>query len=294
MSLNTRINSIDLQRKVIDTVNDQDIILEKSISYSDFEAISYKLPTSSSVDTRIFGRLLEDNRVVASYKMYWLLGILEEVSTGNIVIPFKKIIARMITGAWYPTLQYKLYFGQFDNLVKSIEYISSVYKKPTNINSSELLEFINNCDDKILNKQMKELTNHAPYKLLTPFFDEKIKGIDGSERVKKIIELSNLESGVLYKIIKSEEDKIEIHEDWAKYMQDNYRVIKAWIYYRLTCFLQKRNPNVPAIMFKLDPPISRKLSTATKIWTEIIEERKIKEIYTGKEFTKENYECHGS
>ena len=296
MGVNNSIDNIDLQGKVIDVVNDEDIIIEKSISYSNFESISYKLPSSSNVDTRIFGKLLEDSRVVASYKMYWLLGILEEVSTGNanVVIPFKRIIARMIAGAWYPTLQYKLYFGQFDNLVKSIDYIASVYKKPANINSSELLDFINNCDDKILNKQMKDLTNMVPYMLLTPFFDEKIKGISGSERVRRIVELSNIEPGVLYKIIKGDENKIEINEEWAKYMKDNYRVIKAWIYYRLTCFLQKRNPNVPAIMFKLDPPISRKLSAPTKIWTEIIEERKIKEIYTGKEFTKENYECHGT
>ena len=216
MESNNSFHSIGLKEKVIDISNDKNSIIEKSISYIDFESKSYELPSSSSVDIRIFGRLLEDSRVVASYKIYWLLGILEEVSTGKIVIPFKRIISRMITGAWYPTLQYKLYFGQFDNLVKSIEYIASVYKKPTNINSSELLEFINNCDDKILNKQMKDLTNHVPYKLLTPFFDEKLKGIDDSKRVKRIIDLSNLESGVLYKIIKSEEDKIEVSEEWAK------------------------------------------------------------------------------
>ena len=160
----------DIQNDLID----EKIIIEKDIIINN-GVISYNLPNSTYVDTKIFARLLEDSRVVASYKMYWLLGILEEVNLGNLEITFKKLVARMITGAWYPTLQYKLYFGQFDNLKKSIDYISSIYKKPANINSSELLEFIYSLDDKILNKQMKELTYNVPYMLLTPFFDNKIK-----------------------------------------------------------------------------------------------------------------------
>ena len=275
----------DIQNDLID----EKIIIEKDIIINN-GVISYNLPNSTYVDTKIFSRLLEDSRVVASYKMYWLLGILEEVNLGNLEITFKKLVARMITGAWYPTLQYKLYFGQFDNLKKSIDYISSIYKKPANVNSSELLEFIYSLDDKILNKQMKELTYNVPYMLLTPFFDSKIKGTSGSKRVKDIINLSLSEPGVLYKIVKGTEDKILVDENWAIYMKGNYKVIKAWIYYKLSCFLQKRNPNVPAIMYKLEPPVMRNLSRATKIWIDIIEDRKINEIYTGREFSKQNYD----
>lgn len=264
-------------------------IEEKGIILNSNEIILYNLPSSSNVDTKIFARLLEDSRVVASYKMYWLLGILEEVNLGNIEITFKRLVARMLTAAWYPTLQYKLYFGQFDNLVKSINYISSIYCVPTNINNNELLEFICSLDDNILNKQMKDLTNNVPYMLLTPFFDDKIKGTSSSKRVRKIIELSLSESGVLYKIIK-DSNNIVMDEDWAIYMKSNYKVIKSWIYYKLSCFLQKRNPNVPAIIFKLDPPISRSLSKSTRIWTSIIADRNVKDIYTGREFSQENYD----
>ena len=264
-------------------------IEEKGIILNSNEIILYNLPSSSNVDTKIFARLLEDSRVVASYKMYWLLGILEEVNLGNIEITFKRLVARMLTAAWYPTLQYKLYFGQFDNLVKSINYISSIYCVPTNINNNELLEFICSLDDNILNKQMKDLTNNVPYMLLTPFFDDKIKGTSSLKRVRKIIELSLSESGVLYKIIK-DSNNIVMDEDWAIYMKSNYKVIKSWIYYKLSCFLQKRNPNVPAIIFKLDPPISRSLSKSTRIWTSIIADRNVKDIYTGREFSRENYD----
>ncbi|WP_291648031.1 HNH endonuclease domain-containing protein [Clostridium sp.] len=275
--------------KVQHELNKDTHIEEKGIILNSNEMILYNLPSSSNVDTKIFARLLEDSRVVASYKMYWLLGILEEVNLGNIEITFKRLVARMLTAAWYPTLQYKLYFGQFDNLVKSINYISSIYSVPTNINNNELLEFICSLDDNILNKQMKDLTNNVPYMLLTPFFDDKIKGTSSSKRVRKIIELSLSESGVLYKIIK-DSNNIVMDEDWAIYMKSNYKVIKSWIYYKLSCFLQKRNPNVPAIIFKLDPPICRNLSKATRIWTSIIADRNVKDIYTEREFSQENYD----
>ena len=281
-------------KNIQNELNKENIIAEKEIITNNSGIISYNLPNSKYVDTKIFSRLLEDSRVVASYKMYWLLGILEEVNLSNNEVTFKKLVARMITGAWYPTLQYRLYFGQFDNLKRSIDYISSAHKKPANINSSELLEFIYGIDDKILNKQMKELTYNVPYMLLTPFFDNKIKGTSGSKRVKKIIDLSLSEPGVLYKIIKGDEDKIIVSEEWATYMKGNYKLIKAWIYYKLSCFLQKRNPNVPAIIFKLEPPITRNLTSATKMWTDIINDRKIKEIYTGREFSQQNYDELGT
>jgi hypothetical protein len=283
------IEFMHINNNVQHELNKDTHIEEKGIILNSNEIILYNLPSSSNVDTKIFARLLEDSRVVASYKMYWLLGILEEVNLGNIEITFKRLVARMLTAAWYPTLQYKLYFGQFDNLVKSINYISSIYCVPTNINNNELLEFICSLDDNILNKQMKDLTNNVPYMLLTPFFDDKIKGTSSSKRVRKIIELSLSESGVLYKIIK-DSNNIVMDEDWAIYMKSNYKVIKSWIYYKLSCFLQKRNPNVPAIIFKLDPPISRNLSKSTRIWTSIIADRNVKDIYTGREFSRENYD----
>ena len=73
------------------------------------------MPQSNLVDYRSFSRLLDDDKVVARYKMYWLLGILDEVALGNTEIEFKRIIARMIVYSWYPLLQYKLNYGIFYN-----------------------------------------------------------------------------------------------------------------------------------------------------------------------------------
>ncbi|SUQ50923.1 hypothetical protein CNEONATNEC26_02286 [Clostridium neonatale] len=71
--------------------------------------------------------------------MYWLLGLLDEVSIGNVEISFRKLISRMITYAWYPILAYKLSFGLCDNLVKVVNYIADTYNLGSNYDEKKLL-----------------------------------------------------------------------------------------------------------------------------------------------------------
>ena len=112
-------------------------------------------------------------------------------------------------------------------------------------------------------------------------------------RDKMITELSLESENCLYKIVKDDKDKIILNEGWKDYLQKNYKVIKGWIYYKIVCFLQKRNPNVPAIAFKIEAPKSRNLTRATTLWKEIIISKNINDIYTGMDFTKENYDKLG-
>ncbi len=114
------------------------------------------VPKSNNVDSRTFSRLLDDDKVVASYKMYWLFGILEEVTLGNTEIEFNKIVARMIVAAWYPIMQYKLSFGVFENLQKPINYVALKYRFASNCNESELLKFLCESEDKELKKNDEE------------------------------------------------------------------------------------------------------------------------------------------
>ncbi|MDS1003257.1 HNH endonuclease domain-containing protein [Clostridium sporogenes] len=268
--------------------------LENSISDLSVKKIdSAMVPKSNKVDSKTFSRLLDDDKVVASYKMYWLLGIVEEATLGNTEIEFNRIVARMIVAAWYPIMQYKLSFGVFDNLKKPINYVALKYGFAPNCNESELLKFLCENEDKELKKMMVDLTCMVPYRLLSPFFTEELKGKSKSSKNKIIQELSLESNTCFYKIIKEDKNRILINENWSQYLNENYRVIKSWIYYKLVCFIQKRNPNVPAIAFKLEAPKNRDLSSATKIWKEIIVSKGPKDIYTGKYFTKENYEIHG-
>lgn len=255
-------------------------------------AMGVDVPYSREVDYITFSRVLKDDRVVASYKMYWLLAILDEVQEGNVEIEFRKLITRMIAYAWYPISKFRLYFGAWDNLGKVVNYISDTYNLKPNINKSELIGFIYNSNDKELNKMIKNLTYNVPHKFLSPFYD----GIAKEPPLKTVMILSKEHKRWIYEIYRNsdEENCIRIREGWDDYLKYNYKMIQGWVYYKLVCFLQKRNPNVPGIAMKLEAPLNRKLTTQTKIWTSIIERKNIIDLYTGLPFTKENYKEHGN
>lgn len=255
-------------------------------------AIGVDVPYSREVDYITFSRVLKDDRVVASYKMYWLLAILDEVQEGNVEIEFRKLITRMIAYAWYPISKFRLYFGAWDNLGKVVNYISHTYNLKPNINKSKLIDFIYNSDDKELNKMIKNLTYNVPHKFLSPFYD----GIAKEPPLKTVMILSKEHKRWIYEIYRNsdEENCIRIREGWDDYLKYNYKMIQGWVYYKLVCFLQKRNPNVPGIAMKLEAPLNRNLTTQTKIWSSIIERKNIIDLYTGLPFTKENYKEHGN
>ncbi|NRT72075.1 HNH endonuclease domain-containing protein [Clostridium beijerinckii] len=262
----------------------KDIILPKEIS---------EVPYSNEVDYATFSRALRDDKVVASYKMYWLLALLDEISLDNFEIEFRTLICKMVVKAWYPLLKYKLSFGLCDNLAKVATYISDTYNLGSNYDERKLFDFIYSSQDKILNKMLKELTLNVPYRFLSPFFENKLRG---QKKVQKLIEeLSKEDNECIYEIYKNNNDEncIRIKDNWCNYLKYNYRIIQGWAYYRLVCFLQKRNPNVPGIAMKLEAPKNRDLREQTKIWKQVIEQRHITDLYTGLDFTETNYNNYG-
>lgn len=264
-------------------IENTSIILPKEIS---------DVPYSRDVEYITFSRVF--NKLSASYKIYWFLGILDEIMIDNSTISFKKLISRMIAYAWYPITAFKLSFGYCDNLGKVVNYIADNYNIASNCDEKELREFVYKSEDKALNKMIKDLTYNVPYRFLAPFFDDKTKG-QGS-KVENIIEqLSNEDPNCIYAICKNENNEkyIKIRENWCEYFKYNYKILKGWAYYKLVCFIQKRNPNTPAIAMKLEAPKKRDLKAQTGIWKKIIEQKHILDIYTNEEFTTENYKKYG-
>ena len=162
-------------------------------------AMGVDVPYSREVDYITFSIVLKDDRVVASYKMYWLLAILDEVQEGNIEIEFRKLVTRMIAYAWYPISKFRLYFGAWDNLGKVVNYISDTYNLKANINKGELIDFIYNSNDKELNKMIKNLTYNVPHKFLSQFYD----GIAKEPPLKTVMILSKEHKRWIYEIYRN-------------------------------------------------------------------------------------------
>ncbi|AJG99253.1 hypothetical protein LF65_02680 [Clostridium beijerinckii] len=235
-------------------------------------------------------RLLESifTNMVNSYKIYWFSSIFEEVIKGENRIPFKNIVAGMISNSWYTLLTYHLNFGVKDQLESVVSEINKKYIKDKSIKKDDLYVELVNSENEELNKLIATFYVYVPYRLLTPFYENKIKGIRDGARNRAIEQLTINDSKVLYKI-SSKEKTIEINDIWFKYLNDNRNIIRGWIKYKTIEFLQLRNPNIPAIIYKLEPQLERNLSDAKKYWNEVIKWVTISDIYTKREFTKENF-----
>lgn len=247
---------------------------------------SFELPKNKTLDIQAFSNILELKNLQNSYKIYWFNAIFEEIKKGNKNIAFKTLVLKMITKSWYSLIEYKLNFGIQDKLNIVVNYIYDNYNFNKEINENTLYDNLQKIKNEDFNKSISFFYHYVPYRLLTPFFTE-LKGIKDSKKNKAILELSQNSNKSLYKI-NDEKKSIQINENWFEYIYENQIIIEGWLKSKLIYFLQTRNPNIPAIPFKIEPPIKRNLSKANKYWTKIISLTKLKNIYNEEILTEEN------
>ena len=73
---------------------------------------------------------------------------------------------------------------------------------------------------------------------------------------------------------------IEVDETWAKYLYKNKEILKGWTQLKLIHYLQNKNPSVPGIADKIEPPVERNIERVRKYWKLIIKkDPTIKDIY---------------
>lgn len=250
------------------------------------------LPFDRKVDTRIFERILNYDNLTSSYKLFWFNGIFQEIIEGNKIMSFRRTVCRMIVSAWYPLIQYKLNFGMWDKLYDTVIIIHKKYKINVNEKQETILEFLDKLNDPEIERLIANLYKYVPYRLIAPFYERELMGLKDGVKNKKIYELSKSDEDVIYKI-RLQEQIIEINDNWFNYIYANQNIIYGWMKFKLIYFLQKKNPNVPAIPFKLNPPYKRDMNKAKKFWYEVKKHTSISDIYTGKEFNHENFIKYG-
>ena len=234
------------------------------------------LPYNAYIDTTKLGRLFDN--MSESYKIFWFQAIVNKVNEGNIVISYDSLINEMIANAWYMVSEYKLNLGPSDSLEKVI----NITFDKIGLKSCEKKESIINCLDKSnlleLNEIKKILIINVPYRLQSPFLAD-IKGTDWNK--KGLVERINNHEGLIYyfESINGLNSTIRVNEKFAEYVKKNYEIVCGWIRLNLVEYLQRRNPSVPGIVNKIDPPLVRNMHKVKKYWKEIIKQSGIHEIY---------------
>ncbi|MGL5069604.1 MAG: HNH endonuclease domain-containing protein [Sarcina sp.] len=231
-----------------------------------------------NIDIKTFQGILDES-LTTSYKILWFKGVLEEVTQGNREITFEDITVRMIVNSWFPIVQYKLSFGASDQMKVVLNNLIEEFNIPLDIKKDKLLKLLK--DNKFnLRKEVDRLCKYVPYRLLSPFYKDKINGTD-YEKQKQMAVLNDEEKYPLYKIdLKNKTIKI-IDDEWFVYLYSNQKILKDWVSYKYINFVQRRNLSILAIPMKLDFVSRRELAKPTKVWKEFLSSQKLIDIYTG-------------
>lgn len=237
------------------------------------------LPESKKIDINKLGRLFDN--MSESYKLFWFQAIVESVINGKNILIFDDLINDMIASGWYMVSEYKLNLGPSDTMEKMILQAFTKFGIKSSESHDRIIEVLNNKIDPELLEMKKILSNNVPYRLQAPYLDD-IKGTKWNKGPKKLAEQINNHDGLIYKFIeiKDLDSAIIINDDFMDYIHNNYEIVSGWIRFKMIEYLQKRNPSVPGIIYKIDPPRERNLEQVKRYWRQMIEYAEIRDIYS--------------
>lgn len=204
----------------------------------------------------------------ATYKFYWLLAILELVEEGQLTIPKRHLFARMIGNAWYTVNYFHVSFGKQDLIQQAVQSILQQERLTIDTKKPLLLSVLENSELKTTQQTLYHFNKNVPHWFLSPWFS-KVTGENDVAYRKRIYASSQVfENDCLYALY---DDHVVIDPNWVAYLKANARILKDFIYWNLTLFLQTRNPNVPDIANKLiRPPFRGSLTNQRKNYWDIV------------------------
>lgn len=246
-----------------------------------------QLPQSDQVCIQKLSKIFEKKS--ESYKLFWFQAILNKVIDGNDCLTFDELINEMIADSWYMVTEYRLNLGPSDTLEALVHYIYNISGLKTSEKKSNIIAYLSTCKDRKVAEMKRTLTQEVPFRLQAPFLKQ-IKSHVWSGSKKKLTEEINREKRLIYYFseLSGIKTMIYLQPEWCSYMIENQCILNGWIQYNLIIYLQRRNPNVPGIAEKLDPPRSRNLTAVIKYWKKIVEIKPVCEIYSNEEITSRN------
>lgn len=217
--------------------------------------------------------------VTNSYKYYWFLAILELVEDHNSdgVLSLDDISIKMLSNVWYPLDFYKLSFGKQDGFKPLVQLVNSKIQVDNASSSASLyeqiIEKLSLEEQKELSEKVKVLLRWVPYRFQRPFLSEEIGSIKDNKVNEAVVEYAarSFAQGDRKAMYSFNKGTIHIQPTWLKYLQKNCSILKGFVYWELSKFTQKNNPNVSGIVEKLFKPTRRNLREANLFWSKYLD-----------------------
>lgn len=243
----------------------------------------------NTLEVESFSRMMESPSYC--YKFYWLDAITTLILENTTQTTFNDIIDEMIADAWYSVVEFHIHLSGIvykdkDNLEKAVTILKEHSDLNSNASRTEIKNAIEEYDQYIL-KEKKTLTNMVPYKALSGFFiNHDLGPLDASigRMVQQIQDFNNSKTKLPYILGESSGLAREVifDADWSQMIKDNAVAIKGWIKHEKVKWLQRNNPEIPGIVYKLAPldNKTRKLESVRNLWKGIFPYAHIDDVFT--------------
>lgn len=251
----------------------------------------HKLPYSSIVNISSLAGVFRST--AASYKFLFflsLLNILDETHYNKLKISLDDILLEMLSIAWFPHNFFKLNFGINDRIAQELDRLSitdsQIRVSNTKNSKNEVKAVISRKD--FTNNNLLAL---VPYRLLSPFFLQDLKGLKDAKRNRAISELASSRFDEIkpFYLFSDDHKSIIMNPNWILYFAENQAVLRSFINWNWLEYMQKRNPTVPNLQLKLFPPTKRvNLNAQTDYWRTILKYEKMRCIFSGQVLTTDD------
>jgi hypothetical protein len=245
-----------------------------------------ELPDSALVDKNILLQLF--NNTTNSYKYLFFMGLLESLKRENfnkLTFSLDEIGYQMLALAYYPYRLFKLSFGLQDQICSELDKLelSKKEEESLTLNTDKLIKRFKSSPIKV-----SSLLKYVPYRLIRPFFKEELRGIVGHKVDRFITELAKdqfMTRHPLYYIDQAD-NIVVMHPGWVSYFKDNHELVLSFVKWEYLKYMQKNNPSVPNVQFKLFPEEKRQsLTRETNFWLKAIEQEELFCIYSNQRIT---------
>lgn len=234
-----------------------------------------QLPYSEELNIGYLSRLFDNTS--NCYKFFWFQAILSKLDFEHSKFSFDELINEMIADAWYMVAEYHLRLGPLgvtDNLEEVVKYIYETYHFPSSEKREKIIDFLVATNDKKIKKYKTDLTLNVPYRLQVPFYDAiTINKNLWSGSKQELANEINRQSRLMYYFvgISGLGTIIELDSSWAEYLNRHKEILRGWTQLKLIQYLQNKNPSVPGIADKIEPPAARDIERVRKYWRLIIQ-----------------------
>lgn len=245
-----------------------------------FEDILIENEYYNNLMVREFSMALD--HTTQSYKYYWLEAIVQCMVMGMESISMESIVDEMIANAWYTVREFHIHLtgikskGTHDDLLEIlVNKLANLSNLPSNASHDEIVLKARQ-HHASFEKEIIDVVKYVPYRALSSFFHLK-KGErfqDNFAWFENQVAKEQLWNELPYRFGggMSWNKTVYFNPAWIAMFQDNAVQFLSWINNKKAMWLQKNNPEVPGIVYKLQPlnEKERQLKCVRNLWKGIL------------------------